>query len=112
MKKRYTEEQIIRVIKEYDAGAKVSDICRRMGISNGTFITGTVKLQVHTKRRKNLTRPLSSMLVPSSTNQRWSMDFVSDQLATGRRFCVLNVVDDYRREVIGQLVLYQSLAHK
>lgn len=37
MKKRYTEEQIIRAIKEHEAGAKVSDICRRMGISNGTF---------------------------------------------------------------------------
>ncbi|ECY8926492.1 transposase, partial [Salmonella enterica] len=37
MKKRYTEEQIIKVIKEHEAGAKVSDICRRLGISNGTF---------------------------------------------------------------------------
>ena len=37
MKKRYTEEQIIKVIKEHEAGAKVSDICRRRGISNGTF---------------------------------------------------------------------------
>ncbi|EJS6979325.1 TPA: transposase, partial [Salmonella enterica subsp. enterica serovar Schwarzengrund] len=34
MKKRYTEEQIIKVIKEHEAGAKVSDICRRLGISN------------------------------------------------------------------------------
>ncbi len=37
MKKGYTEEQIIRSIKEHDAGAKVSDIYRRMGISNVTF---------------------------------------------------------------------------
>lgn len=37
MKKRYSEEQIIRVIKEHEAGAKVADICRRLGISNGTF---------------------------------------------------------------------------
>lgn len=37
MKKRYTEEQIIGAIKEHEAGAKVPDICRRMGISSGTF---------------------------------------------------------------------------
>ena len=32
------------------------------------------------------------------------MDFVSDQLAGGRRSRVLNVVDDYSREMVGQLV--------
>jgi len=37
MKKRYTEEQIIKVIKEHEAGASVADICRRLGISTGTF---------------------------------------------------------------------------
>tara|TARA_B100000780_G_scaffold235335_1_gene175924 strand:+ start:274 stop:537 length:264 start_codon:yes stop_codon:yes gene_type:complete len=37
MKKRYTDEQIIKAIKKHEAGAKVEDICRDMGISNGTF---------------------------------------------------------------------------
>lgn len=37
MKKRYSEEQIIKVINEHEAGAKVDDICRRLNISNGTF---------------------------------------------------------------------------
>ena len=37
MKKRYTEEQIIRAIKEYEAGGKVDDICRTLGIASGTF---------------------------------------------------------------------------
>ena len=37
MKKRYSDEQIIKAIKEHEAGAKVEDICRNMGISNGTF---------------------------------------------------------------------------
>ena len=44
------------------------------------------------------------MLVPASVNQRWSMDFVSDQLANGRRFRVLNIVDDYSREIVMQVV--------
>lgn len=37
MKKRYTEEQIIKVIKQHEAVVKVEDICRDMGISTGTF---------------------------------------------------------------------------
>ncbi len=37
MKKRYSEEQIIKAIKQHEAGAKAEDICRDMGISNGTF---------------------------------------------------------------------------
>jgi len=32
------------------------------------------------------------------------MDFASDQLSNGRRFRVLNVMDDYSREMVGQLV--------
>jgi len=61
------------------------------------------RLQVRTKRRKKLVRPRVSMPVPMQTNVRWSMDFVSDQLANGRRFRVLNIVDDFSRECIGQL---------
>jgi putative transposase len=37
MKKRYTDEQIIKAIKEHEARAKVDDICRDLGILNGTF---------------------------------------------------------------------------
>lgn len=46
------------------------------------------------------------MVVPVERNQRWSMDFVSDQLSNGRRFRVLNLLDDYSREVIDQLVSF------
>lgn len=35
--KRYSAEQIIRAIKQHEAGAKVEDICREVGISSGTF---------------------------------------------------------------------------
>lgn len=50
-----------------------------------------LELQVRTKQRKKLLRPRLPMELPASINQRWSMDFVSDQLASGRRFRVLNV---------------------
>ena len=45
MKKRYSEEQIITAIKEHEAGAKVDDICRRLGISSGTFYNWRSKWQ-------------------------------------------------------------------
>lgn len=37
MKKRFSEEQIIKAIKQHEAGSKVEEICRQLGISNGTF---------------------------------------------------------------------------
>lgn len=219
MKKRYSEEQIIKAIKQHEAGAKVEDICRGLGISTGTFynwrskyaglevneakrlrelesenaklkklladklleveamkdvlskvvkparkkpivarlvehhrlsertacrlvglsrtayryqakptgdrvlrerlkslaaehtrdgdllLHGILKaeglvvnkkrtyrryteegLQVRTKKRKKLQRPRLPMELPTAPNQRWSMDFVSDQLSDGRRF--------------------------
>ena len=36
-KTRFTEEQILKVLKEYQAGKKVTDICREHGISDVTF---------------------------------------------------------------------------
>lgn len=62
------------------------------------------ELQVRTKKRKKLQRPKQPMELPTGVNQRWSMDLVSDQLSNGRRFRVLNVVDDFSREMVGQLV--------
>ena len=73
-------------------------------------------LQVRTKKRKKLIRPRVPMLVPDTVNERWSIDFVSDQLANGRRFRVLNVVDDYSRECVLQIVDFsisgQRVAHE
>ena len=34
---RFTEEQVIGILREQDAGAKTSDVCRRHGISSATF---------------------------------------------------------------------------
>ena len=37
MAKRHTEEQIIGVLKESEAGMKTTELCRKHGISEGTF---------------------------------------------------------------------------
>jgi putative transposase len=37
MKTSFTDEQIIQMIKEQESGEKTADVCRRYGISQGTF---------------------------------------------------------------------------
>ena len=36
-RKRHTDEQIISILKEHEAGAKTADVCRKHGISSATF---------------------------------------------------------------------------
>jgi len=43
MKKRFTEEQIIRVLKEHEAGVKTAELCRRHGVSEATFYNWKAK---------------------------------------------------------------------
>jgi putative transposase len=58
-------------------------------------------LAVRRKKRKRLAAGLRTVLPPPTRpNQRWSMDFVQDTLATSRRFRTLNVVDDLTRECL------------
>lgn len=57
-------------------------------------------LMVRKRKRKRLIRRAERPAVPQRPNERWSMDFTSDQLADGRRFRTFNVVDDFTRECI------------
>jgi putative transposase len=41
--KRYTEEQIIAVLKEGEAGAKVGDLCRKYGMSDASYYNWKAK---------------------------------------------------------------------
>ena len=59
--------------------------------------------------RKRALGTRSPMVVPQAPNQRWSLDFVSDALNSGRRFRGLAVVDDFTRECLA-LVADTSLS--
>lgn len=52
------------------------------------------------KRKRKKTAAMTRVIlpVPERPNERWSMDFVTDSLVTGRRFRALVIVDDYSRE--------------
>lgn len=154
---RFSEEQIILILKEAEAGEMPAvSVCRKHGISEQTFYRWKSKyggmevsegkrlkdlagrhrrygylrlhvllrreglvinhkrtyrlyrdegLAVRTKKRKRLAgRERVPLAAPERRNQRWSMDFVSDSLCSGRRFRVLNIVDEHTRESPGQLV--------
>ena len=59
------------------------------------------RLQVKVRRgRKKATGTRAPMAIPQEPNQRWSLDFVSDVFAHGRRFRVLAVVDDFTAECL------------
>lgn len=58
-------------------------------------------LLVRRRKRKRIgTRERPTLATPTGRNQRWSMDFISDALSTGRKFRSLNIVDDYNRECL------------
>ena len=39
MKRKFTEEQIIGILKQHESGVKTADVCREHGISSNTFYT-------------------------------------------------------------------------
>ena len=43
VRKKYTEEQIIAVLKESEAGAKTGELCRKYGMSDATFYNWKAK---------------------------------------------------------------------
>ena len=58
------------------------------------------------RRRKGRKRAIgvrAPILVEARPNARWSLDFVHDQMANGRRFRVLNITDDITHECLGAI---------
>ncbi|MGV2085049.1 MULTISPECIES: IS3 family transposase [unclassified Rhizobium] len=55
------------------------------------------------KARRRAVGTRAPILVEAKANARWSLDFVHDQFACGRRFRVLNIVDDATRECLAAI---------
>lgn len=55
------------------------------------------------KGRRRATGTRAPILTVAKANARWSLDFVHDQMATGRRFRILNIVDDVTRECLASV---------
>lgn len=51
-------------------------------------------------RKRGVTAPRIPRSSPLYANERWSMDFMADQLENGKRFRMLNIVDDRTRECL------------
>ena len=87
MKKRFSEEQIIKVLKEHEAGAGTGDLCRRHGISHGTFYKWKAKfggldvsdarklraLEIENARLKRLVADLSldNAILKDVNSKKW-----------------------------------------
>ena len=54
------------------------------------------------KRKRRKTAAIARVILPTPErpDERWSMDFVTDSIVTGRRFRALVIVDDYSRECL------------
>ena len=58
------------------------------------------KLSLRRKRGRKRSRVRQPLPEAVAANQVWSVDFMTDALSSGRRFRMLNIVDDYTRECL------------
>src|SRR5438094_270140 len=117
-KSRFSEEQIIAVLKESEAGVETGELCRRHGITRACFYRWKSKfggMEVSEARRlraleeengqlKHMVADqaveIRAFMAAVAGNQGWSVDFMTDALSSGRWFRTLNIVDDYTRECL------------
>ena len=58
-----------------------------------------LKLNIRRRPKRRVPKRIKEpLVVPQEINKTWSMDFMTDSLVDGRRFRLLNIIDDYNRE--------------
>jgi putative transposase len=83
MKRRYTEEQIIKAIKEHESGVKVDDICRSLSISFGTFYNWRSKfagLEVNEAKRLRELEAENGKFRNECLNRHWFRTMQEEKL--------------------------------
>ena len=86
-KSRYTESQIVKILKEVEGGRLVKEVCREYGISDATYYNWKAKYggmeASDTKRLKDLedeNRRLKSMFAELSLEHRILKDIIEKKL--------------------------------
>lgn len=87
----------------------IHEVCKREGFvvnrKRSLRLYRQLRLQIRLRPRRkkgNVTRvPIPK---PSKPLEVWSMDFIHDRLENGRKLKVLNIVDDFSRVCVGQIV--------
>jgi putative transposase len=86
-KTRFTESQIVKALQEYEAGKKVEDLCRELGINKNTLYNWKKKYSgmdaQHLRRLKELeeeNRRLKAMYADLSLDHRILKDIVEKKL--------------------------------
>ncbi len=84
---------------------RLHDLLKREGLVINHKRTERIYKEEGLSLRRRKRRRKASVIrikpdVPVAPNQKWSMDFVHDQLAGGRRIRCLTIIDDYTRECL------------
>ena len=82
-KSRFTEEQIIKTLQEWDAGAKIADLVRRLGVTEQTLYRWKKKyggLQVNEAKRLKALEEENRQLKRLVADQALNLQVVKDLL--------------------------------
>ena len=90
---------------------RIHDLLRREGVQANRKKVYRLYREAHLsvrkrRRRKGVMIDRQALQIPSGPNEIWSIDFVMDALANGRRIKCLTVVDDFTRECLDIAVDY------
>ena len=86
-KSKFTESQIVKILKQHEAGGSVSDICKEHGISQGTFYNWRnkyggmdAKMIIRVKEFEEENRRLKQMYADISLEHRILKDVIENKL--------------------------------